>query len=70
MFIIDYIHTFLCLGAVVKMVWDESGHTLAISSSKGSVTLFSQQNNSDRINRDKTLVLYEVIYTFLHSHNS
>ena len=35
------IHTFHSLGAVVKMVFDESGHTLAVGSSKGSLYLCS-----------------------------
>ena len=48
------------------MVWDESGHTLAIGSSKGSVTLYSQQNSNEEINRDKTLVLHEVIINLIY----
>ena len=59
------IHTFHSLGAVVKMVFDESGHTLAVGSSKGSVSLFSQLNSEPEFELEKTLVLHEVICLFV-----
>ena len=62
-------------GAVSKLAWDESGQTLAVGSSRGSVTLFSQKSIQEDIKRDKTLVLHEVAHTTLtpmlnpNSHN-
>ncbi|KAI6658556.1 E3 ubiquitin-protein ligase HERC1-like [Oopsacas minuta] len=52
-------------GAVVKMIFDESGHTLALGSSKGSVTIFTQINTNGEYERIKTLVLHESVIQIL-----